>query len=124
MTARVDLPADRRELLLRAYAAYNAQDLEALLARVSDDVDWPDGSDRLHGKQAVRTYWTEQWRRTRTHDEPVGFSRLDDGRIAVHVDQVVRSLDGAVLSRGRVRHLHRIERDLISRLDIEALRGP
>ena len=30
---------------MRAYAAYNGQDAEALLARVSDDVDWPDRAD-------------------------------------------------------------------------------
>jgi hypothetical protein len=59
--------AGHRDLLLQAYAAYNAQDVEA---RISDDVDWPDGAGRLHGKEQVRTYWSEQWTRTRTRDEP------------------------------------------------------
>ena len=54
MRARGDVPADRRDLLLQAYAAYNAQDVEGLLALVSDDVDWPDGTGRLHGKQEVQ----------------------------------------------------------------------
>jgi hypothetical protein len=53
------------------------------LALVSDDVDWPDDAGRLHGKEDVRACWTEQWARTRTHDEPVGFSELNDGRNAV-----------------------------------------
>jgi len=46
-----------RELIERAYTAYNAQDLNGLLAVVSPDVDWPAGSDtsdRLHG-----TSWSQ-----------------------------------------------------------------
>jgi ketosteroid isomerase-like protein len=41
MTSNTDVQADHRELLLQAYAASNSQDVEALLALVSDDVDWP-----------------------------------------------------------------------------------
>ncbi len=124
MTTPGDGPSDHRSLLLGAYAAFNARDAEALLARVSDDVDWPDGHRRLHGKEEVRRDWTGTWARARTHDEPVGFSELDDGRIAVRVDQVVCSHDGAVISRGRFLHLHRIERGLITRMDIEAVAEP
>jgi hypothetical protein len=35
------------ELHLEAYTAYNTQDVDSLLALVSDEVDWPDGSSRL-----------------------------------------------------------------------------
>ena len=37
-----DTPTNK-ERLLTAYAAYNRQNSEALLAPVSEDVDWPDG---------------------------------------------------------------------------------
>lgn len=112
-------PAGRQVLLLRAYLAYNAQDLDRLVAFVSDDVDWPDDQgSRLHGTQALVAYWTEQWARVRVHDQPVALRQLDDGRIAAHVSQVVRSLDGAVLSTGEFTHLHRFDGDRIARLDI------
>ena len=101
---------------------YNAQDVEALLARVSNRVDWPYGADGLHGKQAVRAYWNEQWTRTRTHGEPVSFSELDDGRTAVHINQVVRSLEGSVMFRGHFLHMHR-SNAISSRVDIEAVPG-
>ena len=121
MTSTTDVQADHRELLLQAYAAYNSQDVETLLACVSDDVDWPDDDGgRLHGKAEVRTYWTEQWAHTRTHDEPVSFDQLTDGRTAVHISQVVRTLDGLIVSQGDVLHIHRIECIRISRMDIEA----
>jgi hypothetical protein len=67
----------------------------------------------------VRAYWNEQWTRTRTHDEPLRFSELNDGRTAVHISQIVRSLDGLVVSQGQFLHLHRIEADQIARMDIE-----
>jgi hypothetical protein len=107
------------ELLSRAYLAYNGQDVDGLLALVSDDVDWPDGSSRLRGKAAVRAYWAKQWTRTHTHDQPVAFTRRPDGRVAVRISQVVRSLDGSVISTGSFCHVHRIEGHYIVRMDIE-----
>ena len=121
MTATAAVQADHRKRLLRAYAAYNSQDIEALVALVSDDVNWPDDdAGRLHGKDEVRAYWTEQWARTRTHDEPVAFSERNDGRTAVQISQVVRSPNGSVSSKGQFLHLQRREGDRIARMDIEA----
>jgi ketosteroid isomerase-like protein len=115
--------AQRQALLLRAYHAYDAQDLDRLTAFLADDVDWPDDAgNRLHGKDAVRAYWTEQWTRVRVHDHPVAFQQLDDGRIAVHVSQVARSLDGTLLSTGEFTHVHRIDGDRIARLDVRRVR--
>jgi nuclear transport factor 2 (NTF2) superfamily protein len=106
-------------LLVRAYAAYNARDVDRLLTMVSEDVDWPDGVGRLHGRDAVRAYWLEQWTRTRTHDQPMTFTHRPDGRIVVRISQIVRSLDGSLISTGSFDHVHRIAGEHIQRLDIE-----
>jgi hypothetical protein len=53
--ARGEVPADRRDLLLQVYAAYNAQDVDGLLALVSDDVDRLGGAGRLHGNSESRS---------------------------------------------------------------------
>lgn len=91
-----ELSTERQALLLRAYPAYNAQDLERLLTLVSDDVDWPDvAAGRLDGRQALSAYWTEQWKRVRAHDHSLAFEDQNDGRVAVYVRQVVRALDGS-----------------------------
>ena len=59
------------------------------MALVSDDVNRPDDdAGKLHGKDEVRAYWTEQWARTSTHDEPVSFSR---GMMAGPLSTSVRS---------------------------------
>ena len=121
MTATTGVQADHRELLLQAYAAYNSQEVEALVALVSDDVDWPDDdARRLHAKDEVRAYWTEQWSRTRTHDEPVGFSERNDGRTVVDISQVMRSVHGRSSPKASSCTLHRIEGDRIVHMDIEA----
>ena len=124
MTVRSNVPADRRDLLRQAPTGLQRSRRRGAAGPVSDDVDWPDGERSLHGKEEVRSYWTEPWTQTRTHDEPVSFSELDDGRTAVHLSQVVRSLEGSVMSQGRSLHMHRIEGDPISRMDIEAVPGP
>jgi hypothetical protein len=50
---------------------------------------------------------------------PVGFSELDDGRVAVDVHQVVRSLDGDVVSDDRVKHVYSLREGLVERMEIE-----
>jgi hypothetical protein len=45
---------------------------------------------------------------------------LADGRVAVEVAQVVRSLDGAVLSEAAVRHVYTLRDGLVARMDVEA----
>jgi ketosteroid isomerase-like protein len=121
VTATTAVQADHRKLLLRAYAAYNSQDIEALVALASDDVNWPDDdAGRLHCKDEARAYWTELWARTRTHDAPVAFSERNDGRTAVQISQVVRSPNGSAISKCQFLHLHRLEGDRIARMDIEA----
>jgi hypothetical protein len=38
------------DLVRRPSAAFNSRDVERLLTLVTDDVDWPDGPARRHGK--------------------------------------------------------------------------
>ena len=110
-----------RERLLAAYAAYNRQDGAALLALVSEDLDWTDGSARLRGKAELRAYWTRQWAVTRTHDEPGEITDLSLDRSGVRIRQVVRALDGTKISEGSFDHLYRFQGGLIERMDIQNL---
>jgi hypothetical protein len=109
------------QLLRQAYAAYNARDVDGALALMHPDVDWPNGMEggREVGQDAVRAYWTRQFGLIDSHVEPEGFERDDEGRIVVEVHQVVRDLEGAVLSDGRVRHVYTFRDGLVSRMEIE-----
>ncbi len=115
------MPQDSTERLLRrAYAAFNARDIDGALALTRPDVDWPNGMEggRELGHDAVRAYWTRQFGLIDSHVEPVGFSEDDQGRIVVDVDQVVRDLDGELLSEQRVQHVYTLRDGLIARMDI------
>jgi hypothetical protein len=115
------LPTDWTEdLLRRAYAAFNARDINGALVLMDPDVDWPNGMEggRELGHDAVRAYWTRQFALIDSQVEPVGFSEDDEGRIVVDVDQVVRDLDGALLSEQRVQHVYTLRGGLIARMDI------
>ena len=112
-------PADR-ELLVRTYAAFNARDVDATLAAMHPDVDWPNGMEggRVRGHPAVRDYWTRQWGRIDPHVEPRGFATDARGRIVVDVHQVVRDRGGAVLADRMVQHVYVIEDGLIRSMEI------
>jgi len=49
-------------LLTGAYREFNARQIDAVLARMDPNVDWPNGMEggRVHGHQEVRAYWIRQ----------------------------------------------------------------
>jgi hypothetical protein len=107
---------------LRAvYDAFNRRDVDTVLAAMTEDVDWPNAWEggRMRGRDAVRAYWTRQWASIDGSVEPVGFDVRPDGRVAVDVDQVVRDLDGAVISESRVVHVYALRDGLVARMDVE-----
>ena len=111
---------DDRELLRYAYAAFNARNVDAALAGMHPDVDWPNGMEggRVVGHDAVRAYWTRQWTLIDPHVEPLAFRPLDDGRVAVDVRQVVRDREGNLLADQQVQHVYRIEDGKVRSMEI------
>jgi hypothetical protein len=109
------------ELLRTMYDGFNARDIDAVLAAMTDDVDWPNAWEgaRVHGHEEVREYWTRQWAAIDPSVTPVGFETLSDGRIAVEVEQTVRDLDGEVVASGTVIHAYEIRDGLVARMDVE-----
>ena len=109
-----------RDLLVETYDAFNSRDVERTLAVLHPDVHWPNGMEGgyLHGRDAVREYWTRQWRMIDPHVEPRGFTSDDRGRVAVDVHQIVRDLTGKVLADQMVQHVYEIEDGLIRRMEI------
>ena len=107
-------------LLQRAYAAFNARDIDGALATMSPDVVWPNGMEggTVHGHEGVRAYWTRQWGIVDPHVDPVSFSEGDYGRIIVDVHQVVRDLSGKVLLDRMVQHVYTLRDAVIGSMDI------
>jgi hypothetical protein len=112
---------DTEQRLRELYAAFNARDLDAALAGMREDVDWPNAWEggRLRGREAVRAYWARQWDAIDARVEPVTITTRPDGRVAVDVHQVVRELDGGLLDEGRVVHVYTLTGGLVARMDVE-----
>jgi ketosteroid isomerase-like protein len=113
--------ADREALLRSLYDAFNARDLDRVVAAMTPDVDWPDGwqGGRVVGHDAVRRYWTDQWASIRPTVRPTAVTERADGTVEVRVHLVVRDPGGGVLHRADVRHLYTFTGDLVSRMDVE-----
>lgn len=108
------------ERLTATYAAFNARDIDEVLAEMAEDVDWPNAWEggRVVGHDAVRSYWTRQWAEIDPEVQPQSFRRLPDGRIEVTVHQIVRARDGSVLSDGMVLHTYTFSGDRVARMDV------
>ncbi|MBD1842696.1 nuclear transport factor 2 family protein [Cyanobacteria bacterium FACHB-63] len=115
-----DQPAPEIALLHRAYAAFNARDIDAALALMTPDVVWPRAfkGGFVHGPEEVRAYWTEQWSEISAHVEPIFFYLEETGRILVNVHQVVRDLAGVVLADEHVGHRFTFEHGLIQAMEV------
>jgi len=103
------------------YEAFNRRDIDAVLAMMSDEVDWPNAwkGGRVTGPEAVRSYWTAQWAEIDPHVEPLSVTERADGSVAVRARQVVRSPGGDLLSDSEVVHVYRMHEGLIRRMDVE-----
>lgn len=112
---------DEHELLTGAYLDFNARNIDAVLARMHPDVDWPNGMEggRVSGHDEVRAYWTRQWSMIDPHVAPLEIEPDEAGRAVVTVHQVVRDIEGKVLVDQIVHHAYKIRDGLIERMDIE-----
>jgi SnoaL-like protein len=111
------------QVLRSAYGAFNARDVEAALALVHPQVDWPNAWEggREVGREAVAAYWRRQFAAISSTVEPRAFREEPDGSVTVEVEQVVRDArSGELLSRSIVHHRYRLDRGLVLRMDVLA----
>ena len=112
--------ADTKTLIEQAYSAFNKRDIDGALALMTEDVSWPKASEggRIVGKEDIRAYWTRQWGEFDGHVEPLAITEEDGRRIRVRVHQIVRNLEGNVLSDSEVLHIFTVNTGLIAAMDL------
>lgn len=119
--------ADDIAVLEAIYDCFNARDIDGVLNSLADDVAWANGMDggHVHGREAVRDYWTRQWKIVGPHVEPVSFDRIVDDSIGVEVRQSVRDLQGKPLQDQThglkdktVGHIFHLRDSKVTRFDI------
>lgn len=112
--------ANTQTLIAQAYAAFNRRDIDGALALMSENVSWPRASEagRVVGKEEIRAYWTRQWNEFDPHVEPTEVISHEGGKTDVKVHQLVRNLNGDILSDSEVWHVYSISHGLIERMDL------
>lgn len=118
-----DVDSTALQILMQAYNAFNARDVDTALVCMDPDVDWPNGMEGsyLYGHKAVHDYWVRQWNMIDPHIEPVSFMNGEDGNIVVEVHQVVRDLEGNTILDETVYHAYLIMQGLIKRMEIRKM---
>jgi hypothetical protein len=122
--------ADIKTLIEHAYSAFNKRDIDGALALMTPGVSWPRASEggKVIGKEEIRAYWTRQWAEFDPHVEPLAITEAGGGKVRVRVHQLVRSLQGDLLSDSEVLHVFTVTTGLIAAMDIgeeaDATSGP
>ena len=122
--------ADTKTLIEQAYSAFNKRDIDGALALMTQDVSWPKASEggKVVGKEEIRAYWTRQWGEFDPYVEPLAMTEEDGGKTRVRVHQLVRSLQGDVLSDSEVLHVFTVNSGLIAAMDLgnedDSIAGP
>lgn len=109
------------QLLRDTYRAFNAREIDTVLALLHPDVDWPNAWEggRVRGRKALGAYWARQFESITSVVEPLTFSVDSDGVFSVGVHQVVRDgASGELLSAARVVHRYWIKEGLIARMEV------
>jgi hypothetical protein len=107
-------------ILEQLYAAFNAREIDRVLAALDPDVDWPNGWEggRIQGRDAVREYWVRQWAELDPHVTPVAFTTDAEGRTTAEVHALIRDRNAKVLADHTVLHRYTFKAGLIGRMEI------
>jgi ketosteroid isomerase-like protein len=113
--------ANNEQLIRHLYHQFNARDIDGVLSKLSENVSWVNGMEgiHIHGRDAVREYWTHQWTVIDPRVEPKSISESEDGSIVVSVHQIVHDLEGKLLLDETIEHVFCIKDGLVMRFDIQ-----
>lgn len=109
-----------QEFLQNLYDAFNKREIESIISLMRPDVKWANGLEGgfIYGRDAVREYWTNQFKTIQPELETLNFETDEDNRNIVTVHQIVKDLQGNVLADATVRQIFTIEDGLISLYEI------
>ncbi len=72
-------------LIKHLYDDFNARKMDAILAKLTEDVMWANGMDGgyVHGHRDLKDYWERQWSVLNPQIKPVSFKKTEEGSILV-----------------------------------------
>lgn len=109
-----------QEFLQNLYHAFNKREIETIISLMRPDVKWANGLEGgfVYGRDAVREYWTNQFKDIQVELETLKFETDQNNRNVVTVHQVIKDLQGNLLADATVQQIFTIEEGLISLYEI------
>jgi ketosteroid isomerase-like protein len=101
------------------YNHFNAREIEAVIANVTEDVQWANGMEGgyVYGKEELRQYWLRQFTMINPTVTPLDIKQEGD-TVKIQVHQVVLDLDQQLLADVVVEHIFQFRAGKIARFDI------
>ena len=112
--------SSNQQFLQNLYEAFNKGELETIISVMHPEVKWANGVEGgfVYGRDAVREYWTNQYKVIQVQLETLKFETDDNNRNIVTVHQIVRDLQGNLLADATIEQIFTIENSLISLYEI------
>ncbi len=112
--------SSNQQFLQNLYDAFNKREIETIISLMRSDVKWANGLEGgfVYGRDAVREYWTNQFKDIQPQLETLKFETDEKNRNVVTVHQIIRDLQGNLLADATVQQIFTIENGLISLYEI------
>ena len=112
--------SSNQQFLQNLYDAFNKREIETIISLMRPDVKWANGLEGgfVYGRDAVREYWTNQFKDIQPELETLKFETDEKNRNVVTVHQIIRDLQGNLLADATVQQIFTIENGLISLYEI------
>ena len=109
-----------QEFLQNLYDAFNKREIETIISLMRPDVKWANGVEGgfVYGRDAVREYWTNQFKDIQVELETLKFETDENNRNVVTVHQIIKDLQGNLLADATIQQIFTIEHGLISLYEI------
>jgi hypothetical protein len=67
------MASHNEDLIKKAYAAFNARDINKALSTIHPEVEWPKAFEGgyVRGHDEIRAYWTRQWTEINPDVQPI-----------------------------------------------------
>lgn len=115
------MTTELKDLIKKAYTAFNERDIDRALSTMHPDIQWPKAFEGgyVSGHNEIREYWTRQWTEINPNVEPIEINERQNGNLEVEVLQKVKDLQGNSLFDGTVKHIYTLQDNLLRKMDIE-----
>jgi nuclear transport factor 2 (NTF2) superfamily protein len=112
--------SSNQQFLQDLYNAFNKREIETIISVMSPDVKWANGLEGgfVYGRDAVREYWTNQFKGIQAELETLKFETDENNRNIVTVHQIIKDLQGNLLADATIQQIFTIEDGLISLYEI------